>query len=180
MSSADLLPAARTILGVLGVCLAKPADATGLTLALILGGFPGDAARWVDPLAQDLTQDMARLNLPAQIRALIPQMLAAADPSPAQITTDLARATRPPRRQRGSPAFFLAFWPAIWPIPTPALPPPLPLPSPQHRTTLPARPTPWPTAPSRMPSALASPTACFKPLPGAMPPPIRPTSPRPP
>lgn len=91
MSSADLLPAARTILGVLGVCLAKPADATGLTLALILGGLPGDAARWVDPLAQDLTQDMARLNLPAQIRALIPQMLAAADPSPAQITTDLAR-----------------------------------------------------------------------------------------
>jgi hypothetical protein len=91
MSSADLLPAARTILGVLGVCLAKPADATGLTLALVLRGLPDDAARWTDLLAAELAQDMARLNLPALIRTMIPQMLAAADPSPAQITTDMAK-----------------------------------------------------------------------------------------
>jgi hypothetical protein len=91
MSSADLLPAARTILGVLGVCLAKPADAPGLTLALVLRGLPDDAARWTDLLAAELAQDMVRLNLPALIRPMIPQMLAAADPAPAQITTDLAK-----------------------------------------------------------------------------------------
>jgi hypothetical protein len=95
MSSADLLNAARTILGVLGVALAKPVDATGLAMPLVLRGLPGDAGRWVDPLASDLTQVLVQHNLPAQIRVLIPQMLAAADVAPAQIIAagDPARIT---------------------------------------------------------------------------------------
>ena len=95
MSSADLLSAARTILGVLGVALAKPVDATGLAMPQVLRGLPGDAARWGDRLAADLTQDLARLNLPAQTRLLIPRMLVAADLAPAQIIAagDPARIT---------------------------------------------------------------------------------------
>lgn len=92
MSSAELLTAARTMLGVLGVALAKPADVTALTIPLVLRGLPDDRVHWGAQLAEELTQDLAGLNLPAQIRPLIPQMLAATNPTPAQITaTDPAR-----------------------------------------------------------------------------------------
>ena len=79
--------AAHTILAVLGLALSSPqAAANGVgaafSMSQIRRRLPLGLA---DRLDADLAQELARQTLPTQIRLLIPQMLAAAEPTPAQV-----------------------------------------------------------------------------------------------
>lgn len=77
--------AAHTILAVLGLALSTTQAAgvgAGFSLPQIRRRLPEGLA---DRFDADLVAELAQHSLPAQIRLLIPQMLAAAEPTPAQI-----------------------------------------------------------------------------------------------
>ena len=99
MPSTDFLHAANTIVGILGVASANPAvaaAASGLSAAFsmqeIWRRITGQTDTIADRIALDLTEELARHHLPAQTRLLIPQMIAKAVLSPAQI---MAAARKP-------------------------------------------------------------------------------------
>ena len=99
MASTDLLHAANTIVGILGVASANPlvaGAASGLSAAFsmqeIWRRLTGQTDTIAGRISADLTKELALHHLPTQTRLLIPQMIAKAELSPAQI---MASARKP-------------------------------------------------------------------------------------
>ncbi len=90
MAPTDVLHAANTLVGLLGVASANPgaATASGALAALSMSEVWRRLAPQTDAsnrLADDLTAELQNHHLPTQIRLLIPQMIAKAALTPAQI-----------------------------------------------------------------------------------------------
>jgi tetratricopeptide (TPR) repeat protein len=101
MAPNDLLHAANTVVGILGVASANPliaGAASGLSAAFsmkeIWHRLTGQTGSMADRISADLTAELALHHLPTQTRLLILQMIAKAELTPAEIMS----AARDPRQ----------------------------------------------------------------------------------